>query len=434
MLEASAGASLALLDWELATLGDPLADLGYLVATWSDAGSPGTVLELSPVTRREGFPVARELVDRYAERSGREVDALAWYETLALWKAAVFCEGLLRPPPARRDGRRLVAQRSPRACRGCCAPPPRPPSGASVLSRKFLGMSAPGGRSGGGAASPLMRVSICKAPGRPRASRRCDRDEELPTQDTRRYASRGRRCARCGRRARAPRPCAHRARRATRWRAGAPSRVDQRLDRPDAVVEPVAERDLQRDADAVGTVEGHVIAVEVDVDWPSEPIARSASCCRSSLSPRWEDAPESTPRTPWRATTRLRGMPDTFGAHHRRSHLAERSALQPRLGHSGAGHSKRAVVAPRAAPRWSLRAAAASARLRTYCAAGGHTPVGRGRKARTKKIATTPAVAPATHAVARFSHWPIIRSPPGTLAVTIASMIASQPAAWLRRD
>ena len=85
---------LALLDWELATLGDPLADVGYLVATYAEAGAPATALELSPVTRMEGFPSRSELVERYAERSGRGVAALAWYETLALWKAAVFCEGL----------------------------------------------------------------------------------------------------------------------------------------------------------------------------------------------------------------------------------------------------------------------------------------------------------------------------------------------------
>jgi len=84
----------AVLDWELSTIGDPLADLGYLVATWSDAGSPRTPLELSPVTRGEGFPRRAELVEHYEEQTGRRAAALPWYEALALWKAAVFCEAI----------------------------------------------------------------------------------------------------------------------------------------------------------------------------------------------------------------------------------------------------------------------------------------------------------------------------------------------------
>ena len=84
----------AVMDWELATIGDPLADLGYLVATYAEEGSPGTPLELSPVTRSPGFPTRAELVARYEEKTGRPAIALAWYETLALWKAAVFCEAI----------------------------------------------------------------------------------------------------------------------------------------------------------------------------------------------------------------------------------------------------------------------------------------------------------------------------------------------------
>jgi aminoglycoside phosphotransferase (APT) family kinase protein len=85
---------IAVLDWELATLGDPLADLGYLVATYSEPGEELSPLGLSPVTAQEGFPSRAELVARYEERSGRRAAALPWYEALALWKAAVFCEAI----------------------------------------------------------------------------------------------------------------------------------------------------------------------------------------------------------------------------------------------------------------------------------------------------------------------------------------------------
>jgi aminoglycoside phosphotransferase (APT) family kinase protein len=88
------GRLVAILDWEMATIGDPLADLGYLVVSWSQPGVPDHPLLLSPVTAREGFPTRAELVERYAERTGRDVSRLDWYEAFALWKASVFCEAI----------------------------------------------------------------------------------------------------------------------------------------------------------------------------------------------------------------------------------------------------------------------------------------------------------------------------------------------------
>ncbi|MFE9025596.1 phosphotransferase family protein [Streptomyces iakyrus] len=85
---------LAILDWEMATLGDPLADLGYLTATWSEAGNPATPLELTRVTRSPGYLTQRELAERYRSRTGLDLTPLLWYQTLALWKAAIFCEAI----------------------------------------------------------------------------------------------------------------------------------------------------------------------------------------------------------------------------------------------------------------------------------------------------------------------------------------------------
>ena len=84
----------AVLDWEMGAIGDPRADVGYLVATYSEPGGSENPLGTSPVTATEGFPTRTELVDRYASRSGRDVEPLAWFEALALWKAAVFCEAI----------------------------------------------------------------------------------------------------------------------------------------------------------------------------------------------------------------------------------------------------------------------------------------------------------------------------------------------------
>jgi len=84
----------AIFDWELATIGDPLADLGYLTATYPEPGDDaGTLFSLAAVTTREGFPTRAELLERYEARSGRPMSELRWYQTLALWKSAVFLEG-----------------------------------------------------------------------------------------------------------------------------------------------------------------------------------------------------------------------------------------------------------------------------------------------------------------------------------------------------
>jgi aminoglycoside phosphotransferase (APT) family kinase protein len=84
----------AVLDWEMGAIGDPRADLGYLLATYSEPGGGPSPLGVSPVTALEGFPTKAELVERYVERSGRDVGPLGWFEALALWKASVFCEAI----------------------------------------------------------------------------------------------------------------------------------------------------------------------------------------------------------------------------------------------------------------------------------------------------------------------------------------------------
>jgi aminoglycoside phosphotransferase (APT) family kinase protein len=85
----------AVLDWEMATIGDPLADLGYLCMFWSERDDPkgGMREALGGITRREGFPTRAELLEEYEQRTGRSMRDLRWYTTLALWKSIVFMEG-----------------------------------------------------------------------------------------------------------------------------------------------------------------------------------------------------------------------------------------------------------------------------------------------------------------------------------------------------
>ncbi len=92
------GRLVAIFDWELATIGDPLADIAYLTVTWAQADDPEetSFSSLSAATRKPGFPTREQLIARYEERSGRPVGELNWYQALAMWKAAVFMEGNLK--------------------------------------------------------------------------------------------------------------------------------------------------------------------------------------------------------------------------------------------------------------------------------------------------------------------------------------------------
>jgi aminoglycoside phosphotransferase (APT) family kinase protein len=86
----------AILDWEMATIGDPLADLGYLALCWVDRDDPPGALEHFAFTRGPGFVPREELIERYVLRSGRSAGDLHWYQVLAAWKSIVFMEGNYR--------------------------------------------------------------------------------------------------------------------------------------------------------------------------------------------------------------------------------------------------------------------------------------------------------------------------------------------------
>lgn len=80
----------AIVDWELATIGDPVLDLGWLLATWPE---PGATEDTVSVTPWHGFPTADELVARYRMRSSRDLSAIEWYAVLACFKLAILLEG-----------------------------------------------------------------------------------------------------------------------------------------------------------------------------------------------------------------------------------------------------------------------------------------------------------------------------------------------------
>jgi aminoglycoside phosphotransferase (APT) family kinase protein len=93
MILTPGGEVAAVVDWELCTLGDPLADLGTLMAYWPERGGEGVSLG-QPANLAPGFPTRDELAARYAERSGRDISELGFFLALGYWKLAIILEGV----------------------------------------------------------------------------------------------------------------------------------------------------------------------------------------------------------------------------------------------------------------------------------------------------------------------------------------------------
>ncbi len=93
MILTPGGEVAAVVDWELCTLGDPLADVGLLMVYWPERGEE-TIALGQPANLAPGFPSRAELRDRYAERSGRDLSQLDFFVALGYWKLAIILEGV----------------------------------------------------------------------------------------------------------------------------------------------------------------------------------------------------------------------------------------------------------------------------------------------------------------------------------------------------
>jgi aminoglycoside phosphotransferase (APT) family kinase protein len=108
----------AVIDWDTGTIGDPLLDLGHLLARWTEPGEAPALSYPIDIAQRDGLPTRAALAERYAARTGFDLSALRFYETLALFKLAIILEGsvsrafsALRPDAHRQASRvdRLIA-------------------------------------------------------------------------------------------------------------------------------------------------------------------------------------------------------------------------------------------------------------------------------------------------------------------------------------
>jgi aminoglycoside phosphotransferase (APT) family kinase protein len=84
------GRLVAVFDWDMCTLGDPLSDLGALLTYWSEPGDPAPLRATAMMPADPRFPAREGLVERYAQRSGRDVSGIAYYHVLGLYRLAVI--------------------------------------------------------------------------------------------------------------------------------------------------------------------------------------------------------------------------------------------------------------------------------------------------------------------------------------------------------
>jgi aminoglycoside phosphotransferase (APT) family kinase protein len=87
---------IAVVDWEMSTLGDPLADLGWMLYFWRDPGDETFGLNVASVSDQEGFARRHDLLERYAAATKRDVSDVLWYVAFSGWKIAIIMEGSYR--------------------------------------------------------------------------------------------------------------------------------------------------------------------------------------------------------------------------------------------------------------------------------------------------------------------------------------------------
>jgi aminoglycoside phosphotransferase (APT) family kinase protein len=92
LVDVTQGRIAAVLDWELCTLGDPLADVGYLGVYWTDPGQEAR--RHNDPSGAQGFPTYADLLERYALRTGRDLSGIDYYVAFSSWRLAVISEGV----------------------------------------------------------------------------------------------------------------------------------------------------------------------------------------------------------------------------------------------------------------------------------------------------------------------------------------------------